>query len=342
VRESEAKYRVLFDSMNEAMAIDELLYDAQGNPCDWRILEVNPAYLRVSGRSREEVTGRRLSEVYGEAAPEPFLSRYGRLVETGEPLQFEQYFASTGMHLRVSAFPLGGARFVTLTTDVTALKQAQEHLLEAERTRARMAQTLADEIAHRTKNNLAIVAALLQTQLDHQAQRPLDPGLVRDAIARIHTFVVLHEQMYRTQSEEVELVSALRQMAELDRQALAARTATISVEGDPIRYPSRVGTNLCVVVNELVTNALKHSNSDPEAGRVEIRVWTHDGSLHVTVWNSGAPIAAGFEVAREAKTGLDLVHSLVEDQYGGIFRLIPEGGGTTAGVVIDDARLREG
>ena len=103
---------------------------------------------------------------------------------------------------------------VMFTEDITERKQEQERLLEIERTRARLAQTMADEIAHRTKNNLAIVAGLLQTQIDRQADRPLESGLVHDAIARIHTFAVLHEQMHQTQGEEVELVTALRLLAE--------------------------------------------------------------------------------------------------------------------------------
>jgi PAS domain S-box-containing protein len=231
---------------------------------------------------------------------------------------------------------------VMLTDDVTERKREQEQYLEAERARARLAQTLAAEIAHRTKNNLAIVAGLLQTQLDHQADRPLDPGLVRDAIARIHTFVVLQEQMYRTQVEEVELVAALRRIGELNRQALAPSGTTVSVEGEAIRYPSRTGTDLCVVANELVTNALKYGAPDPDIAQVEITVWQEGGRLHVSVWNSGAPLAPDFQLSKEAKTGLDLVHAVVEDTYGGTFLLRPERGGTHAEIVLDDARLREG
>ncbi len=203
-----------------------------------------------------------------------------------------------------------------------------------------MAQAFGNEIAHRTKNNLAIVAGLLQTQLDHQGLAALDPGLVKDAISRIHTFVVLQEQMYRTHSEEVELVSALRQVAELDLQAMAAGNATVTVEGEAIRYPAGVGTNLCVIANELITNALKHGRARcPNVSR--FAVWLEAGALHLTVWNSGSTVAPDFEVANQAKTGLDLVHTVVEDQYRGAFRLTPERGGTKAEIVLEEGRLRE-
>lgn len=56
--ESQNKYRALFDNLNESLSIDELLYDDQGNPSGWRVLDVNSVYLHFSRRSRNEVVGR--------------------------------------------------------------------------------------------------------------------------------------------------------------------------------------------------------------------------------------------------------------------------------------------
>jgi PAS domain S-box-containing protein len=123
------QYRALFDNMNDSLAIDELLFDDQGQPCDWRILSVNPAYLKATGKSQAEVIGRRLSEIFGiDRAPEPFLSHFAQVVQTGKPEQVEGYFEPLRMHMQISAFPLGGLRFATLVTDTTARKQAEEAL----------------------------------------------------------------------------------------------------------------------------------------------------------------------------------------------------------------------
>lgn len=128
LKESEEKYRALFDNMNEIMEIDELIYDEHAIPCDWRILDVNPAYLRKSGKSRDELIGWRFSELYGAHAPGPFLDRVADLVKTGEPVRFEQIFEPLQIHIRVSAFHLGGTRFATITSDITKRKQAEEIL----------------------------------------------------------------------------------------------------------------------------------------------------------------------------------------------------------------------
>ena len=127
-REGQRRLTTLFDSMEEAMAVDELLYDEQGVAVDWRIGDVNAAWVKVSDKSRDEAVGRTLGELYGAGAAAPFLEGYARLVESGEPMRFEQYFAPTDMYLAVSAFHLGGRRFATLTTDITERKRAEEEL----------------------------------------------------------------------------------------------------------------------------------------------------------------------------------------------------------------------
>ena len=68
--DSEEKYRVLFQNMAEGFALYELLYDDQGAPADWRILEVNSAYTRHTGVSPDAIVGRRISELFPASLPE--------------------------------------------------------------------------------------------------------------------------------------------------------------------------------------------------------------------------------------------------------------------------------
>jgi PAS domain-containing protein len=59
LQESEERYRGLFESMNEGFALHELLYDESGEPCDYRFLDVNPAFERLTGLKRQDVVGKR-------------------------------------------------------------------------------------------------------------------------------------------------------------------------------------------------------------------------------------------------------------------------------------------
>ena len=226
-----------------------------------------------------------------------------------------------------------------IVQDITARKQAEQAALEAERARASLAQSLTSEIAHRTKNNLAIVAGLLQLQLSRDDAPDVHTDLIRDAVTRIMSFAALHEQMYQRHSGGVELVDALQRIAEVDRQALSAGEIDISVEGESAEYPASVATNLCVIANELITNAIKHGIGPGGRGQVEVRVNHREGRLVLCVWNAHNPVAADFDVRKGGRTGLSLVRSIMEDQYGGTFTLVPERGGTRASITLEDEKL---
>jgi PAS domain S-box-containing protein len=223
-----------------------------------------------------------------------------------------------------------------------ALENTNAELLAAERARAKLAETLVSEIGHRTKNNLAIVAGLLQMQMDQEGENTPGPELIRDAVTRILSFASLHEQMYQSRADHIELVEALKRIAEIDRQALSAGDVTVSVAGDAVNYPSGVGTTLCVVANELLTNAIKHSGRKDGGRRLEVKLSCRGGRLSLSVWNSGKAIAKDFDIRKSSRTGLGLVRAIVVDQYGGLFTLKPYREGTLAEIALDDQRLREG
>lgn len=131
LRESEKKYRTLFENMDEAVAIDELVYDESGKPVDWRVLDVNPAYEKILGIPREKAVGRRGGELYGPALDlDPILKTYAQVAETGVPARLEIFFPLTEKDLLISVLAMGRGRFATVSLDITQRKQG-----EAERER---------------------------------------------------------------------------------------------------------------------------------------------------------------------------------------------------------------
>ena len=130
-RASEEKYRLLFQNMVEGFAVYELLYDEQGQPVDWRVLEVNDAYTRHTGVTRDRIVGRRISELFPAAIPE-YLPRFAEVVATQIPSEFETYAKAVGRHQRVSTFPAGGHRFASIIEDITDRKRAEDALRASE------------------------------------------------------------------------------------------------------------------------------------------------------------------------------------------------------------------
>lgn len=126
-RASEDKYRLLFHNMAEGFALYELLYDEQGEPADWRVLEVNEAYARHTGINSHQIVGRRIGELY-PAARLQYLSRFAEVVSTQHPVTFETYSEVTNRHHRVTSFPAGGSRFANIVADISERKRSEDEV----------------------------------------------------------------------------------------------------------------------------------------------------------------------------------------------------------------------
>lgn len=128
LRKSEAKYRALFDSIDEGFCICEMLTDQEGNPTDYSWLEINPTFEKLTG----------LHDPVGRSALElvPNLERhwidiYGKVALTGEPVRFQQWSTAMGRWFDVYAFRLGEPhlrQFGILFSDITSRKQSEEEL----------------------------------------------------------------------------------------------------------------------------------------------------------------------------------------------------------------------
>ncbi len=125
LQESEAKYRRLFENMQEGVSINELVYDENGNLVNYRITEANPAYERIFGVTLEEIEGKLADEAFQLEKP-PFFDVHRRVAETHEPESFEWYFSALDQTFRLSVFPHRKDALATLYTDVSREKDIKE------------------------------------------------------------------------------------------------------------------------------------------------------------------------------------------------------------------------
>jgi PAS domain S-box-containing protein len=131
VRESEAKYRSLFNSMDEGFGVAEVIFDEQDNPIDLRWLEVNPQFEHLTGLSRAEVLSGQTIRQVAPDLEERWFQIYGRVAQTGEPVRFEEHSPSLDRWFDVYAFRIGEPqlrRVAVLFNNISDRKRAEEQL----------------------------------------------------------------------------------------------------------------------------------------------------------------------------------------------------------------------
>ena len=122
LRESEERYRSLFNGMTEGFALHEILCDEESVPRDYRFLAVNPAFERLTGLKRQDVIGATHSQVLPNDDPK-WVRIYGEVALTGNPVRFENYSPALQRHYEVFAYRPAPRQFAVLFTDITERKE---------------------------------------------------------------------------------------------------------------------------------------------------------------------------------------------------------------------------
>ena len=187
LRESEERYRLLFQNTSSGFALHEIVLDDAGKPCDYRFLDVNPACTKLTGLKAENLVGRTVLEAMPGTEPY-WIETYGRVALTGESVQFVHRSEVLGRDYEVNAYSPAPRRFAVVFHDVTDQKRAEE---ENRRLEEQVRQTqkleslgvLAGGIAHDFNNLLMAVLGHAELALQHIT--PKSPA--RESLAEITT-----------------------------------------------------------------------------------------------------------------------------------------------------------
>ena len=127
LQSSEKKFSALYSSMIEGVVLHDIVYDSSGKAVDYVITDVNPSYQEITGLSKNQVVGKKASELYGTGEP-PYLNVYAKVASSGKPTTFETYFPPMKKHFSISVFSSSKGKFATVFHDITERKQAEEIL----------------------------------------------------------------------------------------------------------------------------------------------------------------------------------------------------------------------
>jgi two-component sensor histidine kinase len=234
----------------------------------------------------------------------------------------------------------GAAALALLALTAFAFRQARRdahgravlaHTVE-ERTAALTAataelRTLLDELNHRVKNNLQVVTSLLRLQ----SQRSDDPRLRRaldDSVQRIQAMALLHQQLSLADAQSgLSFGSYLRDLAARLAQAYGAEgRIQVDVEADGSCLNLQTATPLALIINEVVSNALKYAFPDGRRGRIVLRLARVDGGCQLTVHDDGVGLPHDLDWRKSGGLGMRIIRSLASQLEGAAEYAV--GGGT--------------
>lgn len=129
--DSEEKLNALYISMSEMVVFHELVYDKKGKPINYKIVDCNDAFIKITGLVKKEIIGKLATEVY-KTQKAPYLDEYISVAITGKPIKFTTFYENLEKHFSISVVGLRLGEFATITTDITEKRKTEEILSKSE------------------------------------------------------------------------------------------------------------------------------------------------------------------------------------------------------------------
>lgn len=232
--------------------------------------------------------------------------------------------------------PTANGEFLCIVRDITPLKSAEREL------RASLAEkeTLLKEVHHRVKNNLQVIASLINIQ----SEKLTDPAareVFGDVRGRVFAIALLHERLYRSRNlARIDLQEYVPELiAELVRaHERAEPRVTVETEVGSLVLDMDAAMPVGLILHELVSNAFKHAFPPGQraGGRVRVEVARRGGDVELVVADDGVGVPTAFDPSSGGSLGLTLVNSLCRQLDGRL--TITSDQGTRCTVTFPEAR----
>lgn len=298
IQQSRLKYRNIFYNTGTAMTIIEE---------DGSISLINSEFENLSGLKKVEIEGKKGWEDF---FPEDIKKmRKYRILRKNKPDQAPRNYEAhlldlegnlKNVYLTVTTVP-GTKQSLFSIMDITLLKKS---LKEKE--------ALLREVHHRVRNNMQIMISMFSMKASHTDDEKL-MNILRESQDRIRSMAMVHDGLYRSPTmthinmgEYIEkLTIDLFMSYNLDNHLIK-----LEIKADPVSVGIDTAVPFGLLINELVSNAIKHAFKPGQSGEIKVVLFSSDEEITLIVEDTGAGLPKGFDIHHPQTMGMKMINAL--------------------------------
>ncbi|HUX12951.1 MAG TPA: PAS domain S-box protein, partial [Spirochaetia bacterium] len=308
------EYESVFHGAQDSIFLMEVI-----GPNQFRYTRNNQTHERTTGLSTEAIRGKTPLELLGRELGETVSANYQRCVDAKVSISYEETLdLPTGRRTWATTLtPVirGGrvAQIVGVSQDITERRAAEEKIggLLQEK------EILLREVHHRIKNNLNTMSSLLSLQADSMTDKATVLAL-QDARSRMRSMGVLYDKLFLTENlREMSITEYLPTLADEIINLFPVR-AVVKLEKhiDDFVLPVKELTSVGIIVNELLTNIMKHAFAGKAEGRIIVNASKKGGRITIGVGDDGVGIPESFNLEHSPGFGLMVIRALTKQLNG--------------------------
>ncbi len=296
----------LYTTFLQAALDGFVIFDTAG-----RILEANDAFSQMTGYSHNELINMSIPDFEANFNPEEVARRIKKMLSKGSERFETRHRRKDGriidVEISVKVLEYEGDRLFVIMRDITDQKLAGAALENSLREK----EALLRELQHRMKNSLAMIAGIINLELERITDRNLR-DVLDNIKGRIGSLSNLYALLFQSDTvREVDLGMYMQSIVELLSDSYAAgRSITIKQSYDPLRVNTKNATAWGLIANELLTNSFKYAFPEGRSGDINISLKKTDREIILTVSDNGAGLSDDFNIENPSGLGLLLVKTL--------------------------------
>lgn len=338
LKESENKYKTLFESDPDYT----ILISREGI-----LLDVNDAMVDLTGLSKKELVGKNFTVLNFllEKEMEQHIKQFEHDLK-GNKIEAHQYQiidrAGIKHWINTRIIPLKSSESVksilVISTDITDIKKAEEKL----KLSLKEKEVLLREIHHRVKNNMQIISSLLNLQAFQLVDDEIAVDVLKESQNRVKSMAMVHENLYL--SPDLTHIAVDDYIKRLVPNIFYSYSImenqikpNINVENIKLNIETVVPCGL--IINELVSNSLKHAFPDGKKGEVKVSLKKMADKYILIISDDGIGFPRDLDYKNTDSLGLQLVNNLVKQINGTIS--MDTNHGTTFRIIFEELKYKD-